>query len=184
MDHLIFFLFATNILNIKQNAILIDNTMIQCFGNGNSTFSLLYCQNGFFFMKQTTTDIIKEQFTQEDIDLGLIYFKHDGSINPPLYCLKCVDDQGSSNTLVVNVVFHLLPKIIVNKFAVHQNSKIKITKFMIDWQNGINFNIKNATNCYFEFDYNPGIAIDNFTIDDLYNYKLFFVTTRKNESFI
>jgi len=102
------------------------------FDDRNLQFTVSNIQGGDFFLVGSTTPVTT--FTQNDINLGRVFFENDGSETPPSYDISVTDGDNTATATgggTVNGV-NDAPELVTNEFNITEGVELTITTDILD----------------------------------------------------
>ncbi len=159
---------------IPGQGVVLDVTNLNSTDPGDEFFNLQYTvisvQHGQFSRVNNPTISIS-QFSQQQVNDGIVQFTSDNSGIAPNYLLSVQDSCGlASDISIANISFHQLPTLGNNQLTINQGQSLIVTsdnlnaKDMNDITRSsiLQFLVSNAQHGYFEIVNNPGTVINNF----------------------
>ena len=136
----------------------------------NLHYSVTSVQHGQF-SSITSPSIAIAQFTQGQVNAGIIQFSLDSSGDMPSYTLTVQDSCGlTSPSSAANISFHPFPKLFDNQLTINQGQTVILTSDNLNAtktsdpteSNSLQFTVSNVQHGQFALLSNPGSAVTNF----------------------
>lgn len=131
------------------------------------TFSVTDVQHGRFEFSNAV-GIPITQFTQAQVAAGEVRFVHDGSNIAPSYTVSVSDGTLSSASSTATILFNQSPVLTANQLMLNDGETILLTSAMLSVSDdqspaAITYTLSDITQGQFELTNNPGVAITQFT---------------------
>lgn len=164
---------VTNTLTINQGqTILLTTSNLSASDAYTTTFTFVISnlQHGYFSLTSAPATAIT-QFTQTQIQSGIVQFVHDGSANAPSYSVTASDGRMSSSTQPASISFDVPPTLLANTLTINQGQTVVLNLSNLNaadlYSSGFTFSITNLQHGYFALTSAPSTPITQFTLGQI-----------------
>jgi predicted outer membrane repeat protein len=175
---------VTNKLVISEGAISAPDILAADPDNPSAStlrFSASNINHGFFAMALNPSVHIT-QFTQQQLNTGLVRFVHDGTGSAPSYQLKVTDGFVSSAATPAQITFTAIndaPVFLTNTLTINNNGTARPVIDITDEEStasaDLTLTVSNLSGGHFELDSSLGTAVTTFTLAQVKGNAVIFV---------